>query len=221
MKFVLSLFVIAIVTACVYWYSSRKTGSDKVQTRVHWIAIVPATCVCILLLGLLGFAMYASATTPDTQCAKIHSTSSRPPAALKTYKDYFALANYEYDRGNCMQAIYDYTTALDMYPIYRQAYNNRGYTYMRMHDYQNALQDLNTALFLNPYYIQALMNRGDVYNYYYNVDKQRAVADYTKVIQLGGTKGTSVCGHMFLAQHNGWNIGTVLDFPRAMLNMCN
>jgi tetratricopeptide (TPR) repeat protein len=90
-----------------------------------------------------------------------------------------------------------------------------------MRDYKDALPDLDKALALNPNYIQALMNRGDIHNYYYAIDKQRAIADYKKVIALGGGQETSVCGHLFLAIHNGWNIGTFLDLPREVLGQCN
>jgi tetratricopeptide (TPR) repeat protein len=84
-----------------------------------------------------------------------------------------------------------------------------------MHNYADALPDLNKAISLNSNYINALMNRGDIHNYYYAIDRKAAIADYEKVISLGGTKGTSVCGHLYLAQHNGWNLGTVLGLPSA------
>ena len=70
---------------------------------------------------------------------------------------------------------------------------------MRLRNYSAALPDLNKALVLNPNYIQALMNRGDIHNYYYAIDRRSAIADYEKVIALGGTRGTSVCGHLFMA----------------------
>jgi hypothetical protein len=61
------------------------------------------------------------------------------------------------------------------------------------------------------------MNRGDIYNYDYAIDRSRAIADYNRVIALGPTAihDTSVCGHRFLALHNGWNPGTFLDLPHA------
>ena len=61
------------------------------------------------------------------------------------------------------------------------------------------------------------MNRGDIYNYDYNIDRARAIADYDRVIALGpeAMRDTSVCGHRFLAVHNGWNLGTMLDIAHA------
>ena len=89
---------------------------------------------------------------------------------------------------------------------------------MRMGDYNSAITDLDRALALNPNYINALTNRGDIHNYYYQIDRKAAIADYEKIIALGVSKGTSICGHLFLAEHNGWNLGTVLSFPQMVIS---
>ncbi len=127
--------------------------------------------------------------------------------------------NYDYDTGNCQKAIIDYTASIKMNPNYPQAYNNRAYTYMRMQNYPAALPDLDKALALNPSYTQALMNRGDIHNYYI-IDRPNAILDYEKVISLGHTQGTSVCGHLFLARHNGWNLGIFLAIPQQFMGTC-
>ena len=55
--------------------------------------------------------------------------------------------------------------------------------------------------------------RGDIYNYYYRIDRQRAIADYDRVIAQGpaAIRGTSVCGHRMLAYHDGWHVSVFLD----------
>jgi Flp pilus assembly protein TadD len=208
MKFVVSLFVIALITAGVYVYIKNHR-------------VIVAGSVALLLLGILACLMYRSATSPDTQCGSVHTTTSRPPASLQTADDYFQQGNYDYDTGNCGRAIIDYTISIGMNPEYPQTYNNRAYTYMRMRDYTDALPDLDKAIALNPNYIQALMNRGDIHNYYFAIDRKEAAEDYERVIVLGGTQVTSVCGHLFLAEHNGWNFGTILDVPRVVFHMCH
>ena len=195
--------------AAVIYYLSKK---DKRR------AIFLSAAVTVLLLVFLTFAMYKSATAPDTQCTTIHETTTTPPANLETATDYFLQGNYDYDIGNCVEAIADYTKSIKLDSKSPQTYNNRAYTYMRMQDYENALPDLDRAISLNSNYIQALMNRGDIHNYYYAIDRKSSVADYEKVIALGATKGTSVCGHYLLAKHNGWNLGTLLDLPSALIN---
>ena len=82
---------------------------------------------------------------------------------------------------------------------------------MRMRAYALALPDLDKALELRPNYIHALMNRGDIHNFYYDVNKENAIADYDKAIALGAAQqNTSVCGHRYIAK-NGWRIWIFLE----------
>ena len=213
MKFFVCIFVIAVIVVSVYLALSRKGKKGKRVNEIHRRAIVISTLTALFLVCLLTLAMYMSATTQDTQCTTAHSTSTSPPAKLKTATDYFEQGNYDYDTGNCAKAIADYTGSIKLNSKNPQAYNNRAYTFMRMHNYAEALPDLTKAIALNPNYINALMNRGDIHNYYYAIDRKAAITDYEKVMALGGTKGTSVCGHLYLAEHNGWNLGTLLGLP--------
>ncbi len=93
---------------------------------------------------------------------------------------------------------------------------------MKVRDYKTALPDLNKAIALNPNYDQVLMNRGDIHNYYYAIDRQAAIVDYKKVISLTGSNGgpTNVCGHLFLAKYNGWNLTTLLGLFNGEFMMC-
>jgi len=210
------LFLTVIIGAVVYFYTSQKTTHTK---RYNWKPAGITALVVLILLGLIASGMYRSATAPDTQCSTVHATTSYPPSTLTSAMDYFLLGNYDYDTGNCQKAIVDYTTSIQLDPSYPQAYNNRAYTYMRMRSYKDALPDLDKTLTLNPNYIQALMNRGDIHNYYI-VDRQAAISDYDKVISLGGGRETSVCGHLFLARHNGWNLGTIFGIPGQFSGSC-
>jgi hypothetical protein len=53
------------------------------------------------------------------------------------------------------------------------------------------------------------MNRGDIYNYICNIDFDKAIADYDRVLALDH-QHTSVCGHRLLAQHHGWDAWVVI-----------
>lgn len=185
------------------------------------LAIKLAVGVVLLLIFLQAFVIYKGATAPDTWCTTVHNTSSYPPANLKTSIDYFEQGNYDYDTGNCKQALADYTKSISLNSKYAQAYNNRAYTNMRLRNYKDAIPDLDHAIALKPDYVQALMNRGDIHNYYFEIDRQKAVTDYEKVISLAGYKGSSVCGHLFLAKHNGWNLGTFVSLPFSVINCMN
>lgn len=161
-----------------------------------------------VLAGLLVYAAAAAVsavTQTDTQCTTTHAPASQPPASLVSAADFLAQGDYEYDRGACNEAIVDYTRAIELEPQSAAAYNDRAYTAMRLQNYSAALEDLNRAIELRPDYANALMNRGDIYNYYYAIDRQRAIADYDRVIALGATAHSSVCGHRMLAYYNGWS----------------
>lgn len=217
MKILVYFTVIGLVA---YAYISGRLGSKK-----HKKISRREIGIIIGLIGIfLGFGVlqaYLASMQPDTQCTAAHIPISRPHSTPTTAMDYFLQGNYDYDRGSCVQAIIDYTKAIKHNPNFSESYNNRAYTYMRIQDYSHALGDLNTALKLRPNYIQALMNRGDIHNFYYAIDRQSAINDYEKVISLGGTHGTSVCGHLMMAKHNGWHVSTLIDFPREIMGNCN
>lgn len=169
----------------------------------------------IFIVGILK--VYGVINKPDLQCTTTHKTETKPPKQLKTALDYFEMGNYHYDKGMCKQAIIDYTHSIELDPNYPQSYNNRAYTNMRLRNYKDALYDLDQAIYLNPEYVEALMNRGDIYNYYYNIDRQKAIADYDRVIDLGieKDKSNSVCGHKAMAETDNF---VPLVFLRFMIS---
>lgn len=217
MKFFVSLIFVLCAGVVAYCLFSKNGSKKKVSSGSKRSAVALTIGVVVMLLSGLAYVIYRSATAPDTQCTASHVSTSTPPASLKTAADFFNQGNYDYDVGNCTLAISDYTMSIKFNPTIAQVYNNRAYTFMRLRDYKDALTDLNSAIALNHNYIQALMNRGDIHNYYFEIDRKSAIEDYKKVISLGGIRGTSVCGHLFLAEHNGWNLMTVFDFPFAMI----
>jgi tetratricopeptide (TPR) repeat protein len=220
MKLVISLLFIAFVTGFTYLVSSQifKNRKAKHSTRKPLLVSI---IVAVGLLGLLAAIIYRSETVADVWCGKTHEVTSHAPQTLKSAKDYFEQGNYDYDSGNCNKAISSYTKSIELDPTYPQAYNNRAYTSMRLRNYSAALSDLDKALSLKPDYIQALMNRADIHNYYYAIDRQSAIKDYEKAKSLGASqKETSICGHLFLAKHNGWTPGAFLDLPKELSGTC-
>jgi tetratricopeptide (TPR) repeat protein len=165
---------------------------------------LPIITIVAIFFLLFSFKVYGIIKTPDLQCSSLHATTLAPPLGNKTARDFFELGNYNFDIGSCHQAIEDYTRAIQFDPSFARAYNNRAYTNMRLHNYKDALTDLNKAIVLDPNYATALMNRGDIYNYYFAIDRKKAIDDYNKVISLGADKdqSKSVCGHKAMAQTN-------------------
>ena len=174
------------------------------KRRIQFVLAVATATSCVAL-GL--FAAY-SASQPVVSCGSISKEPfSTAPAILVTAQDYLEQGNYDYEQGDCDKAIDDYTRAIDLNPNFAEAYNNRAYVFMVKKNYAAALPDLDRALQLRPDYVNALMNRGDIYNYYYAINYEQAVADYDQVLRIdpSAPNHTSVCGHRLLALHHGWN----------------
>jgi len=216
MKLIVILIFIVGACAALYLFFIHVINFKK----VYWKAFIICCLFGLTLLTLTGIAIYRGSRAPDTWCDHLQNSTTYPPMTLVTARDYFEKGNYDYDTGRCKEAIADFTKSIELNSKYPQTFNNRAYTYMRMRDYKNALADLNKALTLDPNYINALMNRGDIYNYYFEVDKAKAIADYQKIISIAGTSGTTVCGHLAMAKHNEWNLANLFIIPFETLN-CN
>lgn len=181
----------------------RKLVTPNKKSKWLWIAALP---LAALVLWLVGVGIFRLAPKPVA-----NASTATPPAQLNTAADYLAQGDYELERGNPSQALAAYSRAIELDPASAQAYNNRAYVFMTLQDYAHALPDLDKALALRPDYVNALMNRGDIYNYYYAIDYDRAVADYDRVLAADpdAPAHTSVCGHRLLALQHGWNPGVV------------
>lgn len=175
-------------------------------TRRWWLLAIP---FAVLLVWLVGVGIFRQSLPQPAA----HAATSQPPASLNTAQDYLAQGDYEFERGSYDAAVSAYTRALALDPNLPEAYNNRAYTYMTQQNYALALPDLDRAIALRPDYTNALMNRGDIHNYYYQIDYDRAVADYDTILanDPDAAAHTSLCGHRMLALHHGWNIGTLGD----------
>ncbi len=69
--------------------------------------------VAIFTIGLFVTGAYLSSLKPDSHCLVPHTPTSQPPTSLNSANDYFLMGDYEYEKGNCAEAIrnYDRVTA--------------------------------------------------------------------------------------------------------------
>jgi len=61
--------------------------------------------------------------------------------------------------GKLWEAITELNAAISIDPNFALAYNARGFTWFKLHDYPRAIQDLDTAIRLNPKYANAYQIR--------------------------------------------------------------
>lgn len=80
------------------------------------------------------------------------------------------------------EAIEAFSKAIELYPDYAFAYNQRGWAYGQINDWQNALADYEKEVSLLPNDPQALNNRGTAYQQLKRLDE--ALADYSRALQI-------------------------------------
>ena len=174
--------------------------------------------VAIVVFLITGLAFYRELSS-DKYCLKSHTPTTSPPTDPATSDDYLKLGDFEYEKGSCQVAVNNYYRALRINPFFAESYNNRAYVNMRLHNYKAALEDLDKAIELRPEYPHALINRGDIRNYYFDIDRKKAIEDYDRVIAMGKdvVKKEAVCWHRMMAKTNGnwilsmWNMVTRSD----------
>jgi len=88
MKLIFLLFVIVIIATVVYALTFKWYGQKKKNKRINLRPVSITAIVALILLVLVAFGMYTSATAPDTQCTASHTTTMKPPTSLKTAMDY-------------------------------------------------------------------------------------------------------------------------------------
>ena len=75
-----------------------------------------------------------------------------------------------------------YTKAIELDPNFAYAYNNRGWSYTSLKEYEKAIVDYSKAIEINPEYVLAYNNRG--LSYAYLKEYKKAIADYNKAIEI-------------------------------------
>ena len=87
-----------------------------------------------------------------------------------------------HNKGKYKEAIEKYDEAIELNPVFAEAYNNRGLAKGDLKQYQEAIADYEKAIELDPNDADAYNNRGIAKN---NLGQpQEAIADYNKAIEL-------------------------------------
>ena len=86
------------------------------------------------------------------------------------------------NKGKTLEAIKDYTKAIEIKPGFAEAYLNRGTDYFSLGYYSQAIEDFNTSIKLNPKYFDSYYNRGITYNQLGRY--QEAIRDYSMAVKF-------------------------------------
>ena len=106
----------------------------------------------------------------------------------KNYAEAYVYRGLSYSIGfkKYVEAIADFSRAIEINPKYRGAYNARGVAYYDQKNYAQAISDCSKAIELNPEYTKSYGMRGLAY--YAQKNYAQAISDYSKAIELEPTE---------------------------------
>ena len=84
--------------------------------------------------------------------------------------------------GDFDKAIQDFNKAIELNPVFVDAFFARGIAYSGIGDFDKAIQDYNRAIGSNTEFVDAYYNRGNAY--FNKGDYDSAIKDYNKAIEL-------------------------------------
>ena len=101
----------------------------------------------------------------------------------ETVEEYFNRGLTHGKQGNFLQAISDFTKAIEIYPKDAEAYYNRGLAYDQQSNFTQATFDFTKAIEINPNDAEAYYNRGLAH--YEKKEYDLSWADVHKADELG------------------------------------
>ncbi len=116
--------------------------------------------------------------------------------------------------GETKAALEDYNRAVELFPEYPVAYNNRGNLLLALGKSDEATKDFDRALALAPGYAAAYSNRGNAKMKLGKSDQ--AIADFTKAIELMPASAPPLSGRGLAYLSVGKPHAAVRDFSRAV-----
>ena len=107
---------------------------------------------------LLGFIQYLKHT--DFQ-AYVSVTGQDPQKIARTANEHYLRANELAEQAKRLEAIAEYGHAIDLFPLFFEAIDNRAFTYMEFGKYQEALADFELSLLVNSGGMAAFFSKGE------------------------------------------------------------
>jgi len=132
------------------------------------------------------------------------------------------LANLYFFRGVALSrarrhrnAIADYSSAIDLNPLWFAPYHNRGADYRALGQPKRAIADFNAAIRLAPRSADAYVARGVVYHFDLK-QRRRAVADYNRALKIDPRSGIALINRGRAYQELGMRARAIRDYRRVL-----
>jgi tetratricopeptide (TPR) repeat protein len=132
------------------------------------------------------------------------------------------LANLYFFRGIALsragkhrQAVADYSSAIELNPLWFAPYHNRGAGYRALGQPKRAIADFNAVLRLTPKSADAFVARGVVYHLDLG-QRRRAIADYTRALKINPKHGGALINRGRAYQELRLKRRAIRDFRRVL-----
>lgn len=100
-------------------------------------------------LKLTDFPRYLAATGQDAE------------DIVRKANEHYQRAHHLGGQGKRVEAVAEYAKAIDLFPFFYEAMDNRAFTHMELGDFRAALQDFEQSLRVNPDAMAAFFSRGE------------------------------------------------------------
>jgi tetratricopeptide (TPR) repeat protein len=124
---------------------------------------VPASAQELQGLKFMDFELYVRLTGQDIE------------TLMGQAREHFARAGVHAAQGRRIDAIHEYGKAVDLYPAYTDALDQRAFSFMELGLHQQALRDLEESLYLNPDGMAAFFSKGECLMKLGHLDEAEAI----------------------------------------------
>lgn len=107
---------------------------------------------------MVGFVEYLKLTDFPRY---VSFTGQDPKEIVRKANEYYKRAYLLGDQGNRTEAIAEYSQAIELFPFFYEAIDNRAFTYMELGKFREALRDFEDSLRVNPNGMAAFFSRGE------------------------------------------------------------
>jgi tetratricopeptide (TPR) repeat protein len=199
-----------------------KTAAIRLRWPISAITISDIICVLAVLAAMLLTAADPSRAQEPGCNARGQSIETCAELIRSGRFEGPVLANLYFFRGIAYSragrhrsAIADYSSAIELNPLWFAPYHNRGADYRALHQPKRAIADFNAAIRLAPRSVDAYVARGIVYH----LDlgrRRRAIADYNRALRINPKNGAALINRGRAYQELGLKKLAIRDYRRVL-----
>ena len=130
------------------------------------------------------------------------------------YFGYYLMGDVEKKEGHILEALNDYTKAIELNPEHEDSHYNRGVINDEIGNTKLAIQDYCNAIRLNPKQPDSYNNRG--WDYFQLGNINSAMQDYNKAIQLNPSYAEAYNNRAWVYDQSGDAASAIKDYTKAI-----